>query len=1361
MKFRFINHILTVALLQLVFCVIASAQQEITADDVYYAQVDSIFPTKDTVKVADVTSFERGDKVLVIQMKGADYYYPSPPGDRPDDAEIVQSRNNTGTYEIIAIKSVDPVSKLIVFIDALQRDFFHGEVTQMAKVVEHNIGVVNSNISVKPWDGSTGGVFPILTYSKLILNADIDAGGAGFRGADPSGDPDYTRGCQTSSTAYFHVDSAQKGGLKGEGFITASSVWKRGFGRAANGGGGTNGMFGGGGGGANYGTGGTGGMQSGGCSSEIASGGIAEPSYFYNKSGNKVTFGGGGGTSTRDDDHIATKGGDGGGMILILTQIIESNNASLIVNGENVSGIATAGGGGGGAGGTVLLDYFTIDGNLNIDVSGGMGGAVQKEDLCVGAGGGGGAGVLWYRGGEYPSSVTINTAGGQPGGIEPACQSYLGFEGGDGGAIGNLRLPLTGFLFNFIEGTDTICAGQVPDTIKASMPRGGDGVFNYIWQYSLDSINWSNYAADPEDSLNFTTNPLDTTTYFRRVVTSAGQYDTSRFVKIFVWPAIENNEIAEDQVLCFKERAETLTGEEPAGGDDNFFFRWEVSNDLDTWLGADSSTTNTTIEPGVMTDTAYYRRYIQSVKVCRDYSDTVTIIVQPDLQNYDIAEGQEECYGYIPDKLTGTDMVSGGDHVNYYYFWQEKEEIGPWSGLGNDTLNADFQPPPLTDTTQYRRIVRSGVCIDTSNTVTIDVQPPIENNLIFEYHKICYGDTAPLLVDNGSLAGGNHADYIHTWQDSIFQSVWEEPGNNKDDDFAPGRLFESTYFRKVVNSGACYDTSNVIEIEVVPEIINNLATSDTTLCFGFAPNKFDEVPASGGYGSFIYEWQRQTLDEASWNAAPNENSQSAYQASELLQTMFYRRSVTSDICTNFSDTIKVTILPSIENNSIIEAPVTYTCYNIPKKLEGSSPAGGMEGQYMFTWERSPMGNSWEEAENNSTMSQQDFITLPLTDSLYFRRLVFSGEYNQCKDTSENVLLRIHDLPTGQITSAYDTVICDGEPLKLQLSLTGKSPWNVYLNDNFNDEVINSTDKMTIWYENTETRQEHSIAFDSVVDANNCKATDLTGQVTVTSVEVPEPEILFMEDVCVGPAKIEAASSKFLAYWNSEYVNFQDSTSELTLATAARFDTAFSINWTEVNDICSATATDSIIFFRQPDESGIPLDTVLYNTFVFELFTQEVSFGDVRWKVIEEGAYISDSSETHSEITFPFNEFGRDYQIVYEIVNGECLQSDTMLVEVENILVPNAFSPNGDGINDYFYIEGIEDGRSYELIVFNSWGSVVFGPSTYDMTRIETLWDGKDVNGEQLPEGTYYWILNINNKEARKGFVILRRSAAGR
>lgn len=91
-----------------------------------------------------------------------------------------------------------------------------------------------------------------------------------------------------------------------------------------------------------------------------------------------------------------------------------------------------------------------------------------------------------------------------------------------------------------------------------------------------------------------------------------------------------------------------------------------------------------------------------------------------------------------------------------------------------------------------------------------------------------------------------------------------------------------------------------------------------------------------------------------------------------------------------------------------------------------------------------------------------------------------------------------------------------------------------------------------------------------------------------------------------------------------------------------------------------------------------------------------------------------------------------------------------------IFIPEGFTPNDDGLYDYFVITGL-NGRSAKLSVFNRWGNFVYEKQDYDNT-----WDGrantKDFrfgNGK-LPQATYYYILQLNDgkKETFKGFVVL-------
>ena len=101
------------------------------------------------------------------------------------------------------------------------------------------------------------------------------------------------------------------------------------------------------------------------------------------------------------------------------------------------------------------------------------------------------------------------------------------------------------------------------------------------------------------------------------------------------------------------------------------------------------------------------------------------------------------------------------------------------------------------------------------------------------------------------------------------------------------------------------------------------------------------------------------------------------------------------------------------------------------------------------------------------------------------------------------------------------------------------------------------------------------------------------------------------------------------------------------------------------------------------------------------------------------------------------------EISYQICVVECpdiCAEATVQVTVisEEIVVPDAFSPNGDNRNDTWVIPGIENYPNNQLTVINRWGSVLFDAKPYNND-----WDGTNTKGKDLPEGTYYFILRLD------------------
>jgi gliding motility-associated-like protein len=115
---------------------------------------------------------------------------------------------------------------------------------------------------------------------------------------------------------------------------------------------------------------------------------------------------------------------------------------------------------------------------------------------------------------------------------------------------------------------------------------------------------------------------------------------------------------------------------------------------------------------------------------------------------------------------------------------------------------------------------------------------------------------------------------------------------------------------------------------------------------------------------------------------------------------------------------------------------------------------------------------------------------------------------------------------------------------------------------------------------------------------------------------------------------------------------------------------------------------------------------------------------------------------------------------WTITNGPCpVSTDSMLVTIKDcltIIIPNAFSPNGDGVNDVLVITNIGSYPQNRLQIFNRYGNLVLDRAPYNND-----WDGRSQTGalfgDILPESTYYYVLDLgNDTEAYTGYIYLRR-----
>jgi gliding motility-associated-like protein len=124
-----------------------------------------------------------------------------------------------------------------------------------------------------------------------------------------------------------------------------------------------------------------------------------------------------------------------------------------------------------------------------------------------------------------------------------------------------------------------------------------------------------------------------------------------------------------------------------------------------------------------------------------------------------------------------------------------------------------------------------------------------------------------------------------------------------------------------------------------------------------------------------------------------------------------------------------------------------------------------------------------------------------------------------------------------------------------------------------------------------------------------------------------------------------------------------------------------------------------------------------------------------------GSLVSDSL-VNNPVVAP--NFTTTYYVLLSTLSG-CVFVDSVTV---NVLAPaacgevinNAFSPDGDGVNDTWVLPVLFNHPENQVGIYNRWGDLLL--SFDDYNNITTVWDGTNESGEALPSGTYYYIIKL-------------------
>lgn len=181
-----------------------------------------------------------------------------------------------------------------------------------------------------------------------------------------------------------------------------------------------------------------------------------------------------------------------------------------------------------------------------------------------------------------------------------------------------------------------------------------------------------------------------------------------------------------------------------------------------------------------------------------------------------------------------------------------------------------------------------------------------------------------------------------------------------------------------------------------------------------------------------------------------------------------------------------------------------------------------------------------------------------------------------------------------------------------------------------------------------------------------------------------------------------------------------------------------------------------------DQSFTVEENLPTGSFIGQVIVEDIDNGDVLTYQVLDGAAlvtIDAASGTLSTATSFDYENTKSYSVIVQSTDAGGLKDTTIVTlsildKIEGTLpAAGYFSPNNDGYNDTWQIQNVNLYSNYKLVVFAANGEIVFDKSS----NYTNDWDGT-FNGEELPDGVYYYFLqsNSNTNDIYKGTITLKR-----
>lgn len=384
----------------------------------------------------------------------------------------------------------------------------------------------------------------------------------------------------------------------------------------------------------------------------------------------------------------------------------------------------------------------------------------------------------------------------------------------------------------------------------------------------------------------------------------------------------------------------------------------------------------------------------------------------------------------------------------------------------------------------------------------------------------------------------------------------------------------------------------------------------------------------------------------------------------------------------------------------------------------------------FQWQQSTDGNNWTDIAGATSTSFTRTSTG--TGNFYYRIAVAeAGNINslKCRVVSNTVQIVVHDLPVTSASS--NSPVCEGTTLSLTASGGSKYDWkgpNSY-SGNGSPATINKVSPNAAGkYYVTVTTDKGCSQKDSVVVSITPKPTANAG----TDANICEGATVTLNGSGGNGFEWSPATGLSAANISSPVASPTDST-------------IYILTVTDGNG-CKDSDAVAVNVYKKPSANAGP-DKVMIEGQSVQLSGSATGTNiQYNWTP---NIFINDDNILTPTVSPP----GDTTYTLHAVSNFGCgISSDDVFVKVyKKVIIPNAFSPNGDGINDVWNIEALDAYPGCDLIVFNRYGQAVYRSIGYTKK-----WDGTR-NNKPLPAGTYYYLVDLKvDLPKLSGWVLILR-----